>query len=186
MIKVEVGDKVYKVDLAITDAQKKEGLQYVSELPEDRGMLFVYDKPQDVGFWMQLTPVALDIVFIDEDMEVLAVEYGEPLSETMITHEDVKYVLEVNANSGIEAGDYVDIDEKEESNAMQVIGPNGEVQMELEGGERIFSRPNTKALVKLAKKAYETKDDKDYKALGKRVFKYLDKQDSNKPEFVEK
>jgi hypothetical protein len=45
--------------------------------------------------------------------------------------------------------------------------------MELEGGERIFSRKNTKVLIKYAKKAYKTKEDKDYKALGKRLFKFL-------------
>ena len=56
--------------------------------------------------------------------------------------------------------------------------------MELEGGERIFSRANTKTLIKFAKKAYSTQSDNDFKALGKRVFKFLDIQDNNEPEYV--
>lgn len=57
--------------------------------------------------------------------------------------------------------------------------------MELEGGERIFSRKNTKVLIKQAKKANNSKSDSDYKRLGKSMFKYLKIQDNNEPEFVE-
>lgn len=41
--------------------------------------------------------------------------------------------------------------------------------MQLDGGERIFSRPNTKILIKFAKKAAATENDNDYKALGKNI-----------------
>ena len=57
--------------------------------------------------------------------------------------------------------------------------------MELEGGERIFSRPNTKTLIKFAKKAVSTGNDNDYKKLGDRLFKFLQVQDSNPAEYVE-
>jgi hypothetical protein len=57
--------------------------------------------------------------------------------------------------------------------------------MELDGGERIFSRPNTKVLIKFAKKASATQKDSDYKALGKRIFKFLETQSNNEPEYVE-
>ena len=43
----------------------------------------------------------------------------------------------------------------------------------------------TKTLIKFAKRAYSTNNDNDYKALGKRVFKFIQVQDSNEPEFVE-
>ncbi|MBQ2594190.1 MAG: hypothetical protein II567_13035 [Candidatus Riflebacteria bacterium] len=56
---------------------------------------------------------------------------------------------------------------------MKVIGPNGEVQMELEGGERIFSRKNTRTLIHMAKKADETKSNTDYKRLGNKMFSYI-------------
>jgi hypothetical protein len=58
--------------------------------------------------------------------------------------------------------------------------------MALLGGERIFSRKSTKVIIRKALKAYRSKEDKDYKALGKYVFKELKAQDGRKQEYVEK
>jgi len=58
---------------------------------------------------------------------------------------------------------------------MKVLAPDGSVQMGLKGGERIFSRANTKVLIRQAKKAYQSKTDSDYKRLGKSLFKFLSK-----------
>ena len=69
---------------------------------------------------------------------------------------------------------------------MLVLNENGTPQMELEGGERIFSRENTKTLIKFAKKAAFTNKDTDYKGLGKRVFKFLQTQNENEAEYVTK
>lgn len=187
MISIEIGDKKYKVKEAKTEEEKMKGLQDIESLPENEGMLFYYDSPQDVAYWMKDTKVPLDIVFINDDEEVISVKQGEPLSEDLIEEDDVLYVLEVNQGSGIQPGDELDIEDEEEEddNTMKVLASDGTIQMELEGGERIFSRKNTKVLIKFAKKAYRTKDDKDYKALGKRLFKYLHIQDTNEPEYVE-
>ena len=68
---------------------------------------------------------------------------------------------------------------------MLVLDKDGKSQMELVGGERIFSRPNTKTLIKFAKKAKSTELDRDYRELGKRVFKFLETQDDNGSEYVE-
>lgn len=187
MISIEIGDKKYKVKEAKTEEEKMKGLQDIESLPENEGMLFYYDSPQDVAYWMKDTKVPLDIVFINDDEEVISVKQGKPLSEDLIEEDNVLYVLEVNQGSGIQPGDELDIEDEEEEddNTMKVLASDGTIQMELEGGERIFSRKNTKVLIKFAKKAYKTKDDKDYKALGKRLFKYLHIQDTNEPEYVE-
>lgn len=187
MINIEIGDKQYKVKIARTEEEKMKGLQDIESLPENEGMLFIYDAPQDVAYWMKDTKVPLDIIFINDDEEVISVKQGKPLSEDLLEEDEVLYVLEVNQNSGIKPGDELDIEEEDEedNNTMKVLASDGTIQMELEGGERIFSRKNTKVLIKFAKKAYKTKEDKDYKALGKRLFKYLHIQDTNKPEYVE-
>ena len=151
-------------------------------------MLFVYDEPQDVSFWMKDTKIPLDIIFINEDEEVISVKQGTPMSEEPITESGVQYVLEVNQNSRIKEGDEVEIeddDDSEELQKMKVLAPDGTVQMELEGGERIVSRRETKILIKKAKKAYQSKDDKDYKALGRYIFKVFNKQDNRDPEYVD-
>ena len=70
-------------------------------------------------------------------------------------------------------------------NKMMVLDENGDVQMQLDGGERIFSRHDTKILIKFAKKAYDSKDPEDYKKLGKKLFKFLEIQMGNETQYVE-
>ena len=186
-IKIEIGNKEYKVKLAETDEQQEQGLQNVDKLEDDEGMLFVFDEEEDIWFWMQDTTIPLDLVFINEELEVTQVLQGEPNSEEMLEGR-AAYVLEVNQNSGIKVGDELTFnptDKKINDKKMLVIGPNGEVQMELESGEKIFSRKHTKTLIKFAKKAASTENDNDYKALGKRVFKFLKEQSETAPEYVQ-
>lgn len=64
MITIEIGNKKYKVQEARTEEEKEKGLQGVTELPEDEGMLFYFDPPEDVSMWMKDTLIPLDIVFI--------------------------------------------------------------------------------------------------------------------------
>ena len=68
---------------------------------------------------------------------------------------------------------------------MYVIGPKGEIQMEVDGKERIFSIEHTKTIIRLSKKAYKSKLDSDYIKLGKKIFKYIEKQDNQADDFVE-
>lgn len=185
-MKIEIGDKEYNVTCARTEEERVKGLQGVTELKEDEGMLFFFDEPQTVGFWMKDTKVPLDIIFIDEDMEVISIYQGEPESDSIAEEDGVKFVLEVNQGSGIKEGDELDIEEDEDLPTMKVIAPDGSTQMELQGGERIFSRKNTRTLIRMAKKAKSTKSDSDYKRLGKKMFEYIKTQDNREPEYVEK
>lgn len=183
-MKIEIGDKEYEVKVARTEEEKVKGLQGIDELADNEGMLFIFDQPQTVGFWMKDTNIPLDIIFIDEDFEVISIYKGMPNSEEVVEEDDVKFVLEVNQDSGIQEGDELDIEE-DSTPVMKVIAPDGSTQMELEGGERIFSRKNTRTLIRMAKRANKSKLDKDYKALGKKMFEYLEQQDNREPEYVE-
>lgn len=186
LVDITIGDKKYKVEIADTPEKQEKGLMGRKSLPEDQGMLFIYDEPQDLSYWMKDTLISLDIIFIDDDMEVVSVKQGQPMSEEPITEDDVQYVLEVNSNSGIEEGDQLvveDSDDKEYS--MHVLFPDGSTQMNLKGGERIVSRRETKILIKKAKKAEASKTDGAYRALGRYIFKVLKRQDSREPEYVD-
>lgn len=186
LVDITIGDKKYKVEIADTTEKQEKGLMGRESLPENQGMLFIYDEPQDLSYWMKNTLISLDIIFIDDDMEVVSVKQGQPMSEEPITEDDVQYVLEVNSNSGIEEGDQLvveDSDDKEYS--MHVLFPDGSTQMNLKGGERIVSRRETKILIKKAKKAEASKTDGAYRALGRYIFKVLKRQDSREPEYVD-
>ena len=189
-----VGDKEYTVELAVTPEEQKEGLQNRDFLAQDAGMLFVYDKPQaKVEYWMKNTNIPLDQIGINEDGEVTLVYKAKPKDETLIPFTNVQYILEVNQNSGIKEGDQFDFDDSENPNkyVMKVIASDGSTQMNLQGGERIFSRVSTKQMITWAKKADANKNnselfDKYCKRLGKRMFKEIKAQDTRKPEYVEK
>ena len=185
MITIEIGNKKYKVQEARTEEEKEKGLQGVTELPEDEGMLFYFDPPEDVSMWMKDTLIPLDIVFINDDEEVVYVGEGVPNTETQMTVQNVAYVLEVNNGSGIQEGDELDFEGEDEAPVMKVLAQDGSTQMDLWGGERIFSRKNTVVLIRKAKKANMSKDDKDYKALGRYMFKCIKGQDERPPEYVE-
>lgn len=197
MIKIEIGNKEYKVKQAKTDEEKEKGLSGVAELPENEGMLFYYDKPQKVSFWMKDTLIPLDIIFINGDEEVINVQEGQPNDDTPIVEWDVQYVLEVNAGSGISQGDILEFDDDDDSDdsessskKMLVLSSTGDTQMELEGGERIFSRRSTRILIKKAKKAKSVQHDEEKfkkacKSLGKYLFKELKAQDTRGVEYVD-
>ena len=143
---------------------------------------------------MENTYIPLDIIIIDADKEVISIKQGKPESKDFISEKDVKYVLELNKDSGVEPGDILEIDGEDdfseeevelEPNKMYIIGSDGNPQAELQGGERIFSRKSTRVILRKAKKAFETKADVDYKALGRYVFNELTAQSERKPQYVE-
>ena len=183
MTTIEINGKKYQVDEARTEEQKKKGLQGTEKLLENEGMLFYFDPPEEVSMWMKGVDIPLDIIFFNEDQEAILVHKGKPNDETLITAQDTAFVLELNENSGIEVGDDFEFNNNEPT--MKVLFPDGSEQYELWGGERIFSRKNTRILIKKAKKAQETKDDKDYKALGRYMFKCIKKQDNRPAEYVQ-
>lgn len=47
---IKIGSKTYKVKLAETDQDQEKGLQNVKSLPENEGMLFIFNEPQEVDF----------------------------------------------------------------------------------------------------------------------------------------
>lgn len=182
MTTIHIGDKEYNVKEAHTEEEKRKGLQEVTELPKNEGMLFFFDQPQEVSMWMQNTLIPLDIIFIDEDNEVIKVVQGIPNNETPIVVQDTLYVLEVNVNSGIKEGDELEIED--DGPIMKVLAQDGTSQMSLFGGERIFSRKNTVVLIRKAKKADKTKSENDLRALGRYMFKCIKGQDERPAEYV--
>lgn len=87
------------VELADTAEERARGLMFRAELPMSAGMLFAYDRPQPVNFWMKNTLIPLDMIFADHAGRVSRVhENAVPGDETPIPGGDgVQFVLEINA-----------------------------------------------------------------------------------------
>ena len=182
---VKLGSKKYTLEIAETSKDRRKGLMGVKNLDADKGMLFDFGEEGNHEMWMYNTPLALDQIFINSEQEVIKVVTREPNDEELIGAEDTLYVVEVNANSGVKVGDELEFLDDSREYTMKVLAVDGSTQMELKGGERIFSRLNTKVLIRQAKKAYTSQADGDYKRLGKSLFKFLHKQDTNEPEYVQ-
>ncbi len=113
MLKTATGDHNFTIEVATTQQEQALGLMFRRSLPENAGMLFLYDPPQPAAMWMKNTLIPLDMVFIAPDGRVLRIESNaEPLSTTVIPSEgDISAVLELNGGEadkiGLRRGDKV-------------------------------------------------------------------------------
>lgn len=110
VVETASGEASFAIEIAATDPQRSAGLMYRRVMPDDRGMLFVFEQTRRVGFWMKNTPMPLDLIFIAEDGAVAGIKPGVPFSEATIDSEvPVRFVLEVKngtaQKAGIVAGD---------------------------------------------------------------------------------
>jgi uncharacterized protein len=109
----KTGVHAFSVEIANNEAERAKGLMFRKELPIGQGMLFDFDREQDVAMWMQNTYISLDMIFIRGDGRILRIaENTEPLSTRIISSGGpVRAVLEVIAGTarkfGIAPGDRV-------------------------------------------------------------------------------
>ncbi len=100
----------FRVEVMDTEPERARGLMFRESLPKYGGMLFVYETPQLVAFWMENTLIPLDMLFFDGAGRLAHVhENAKPRDRTPIPGGDgIRYVLEVNAGTvkalGIELG----------------------------------------------------------------------------------
>lgn len=105
VVKTPGGDRRFTVEIADESIERSAGLMYRTDMPDDRGMLFVLEGEGNAGFWMKNTPLPLDLLFIGSDGRVKAILHGEPQSEALISpHEPVRFVLELKAGTAARAG----------------------------------------------------------------------------------
>ncbi|MBI3156724.1 MAG: DUF192 domain-containing protein [Burkholderiales bacterium] len=97
-------------ELAITPAQQALGLMFRRDLGPNDGMLFVYERPQPLCFWMRNTPLPLTIAFIANDGRVLELADMRPFDDTTrhCSRAEVRFALEMHqgwfAQRGIAPG----------------------------------------------------------------------------------
>jgi hypothetical protein len=73
----KIKDQVIQLEVAQTSQQQAMGLMYRTELAANRGMLFAFNPPRSVGFWMKNTLIPLDMIFL-RNGEVKAIQLQVP------------------------------------------------------------------------------------------------------------
>jgi uncharacterized membrane protein (UPF0127 family) len=92
---------MFTAEVADTEELRTRGLMFRHFLPEDKAMLFDYQKPRPVAMWMKNTNISLDMLFIREDGTIAAIaENTVPQSlDTISVQEPVRGVLEMAAGT---------------------------------------------------------------------------------------
>ncbi|WP_319547241.1 DUF192 domain-containing protein [Ruegeria conchae] len=95
----ELAQVRFDIELAVTPQERSRGLMFRENMPNRSGMLFIFDPPQRVAFWMKNTLIPLDMIFTDKAGTVTRVHEGAiPGDLTPIEGGDSVYaVLEINA-----------------------------------------------------------------------------------------
>jgi uncharacterized protein len=113
VLRTASGDHSFNIEVMVTNQERALGLMFRRSLPENSGMLFIYDPPQPATMWMKNTLIPLDMVFISADGRVHRIEENaEPFSEALIPSDgDIVAVLELNGGEadkiGLKRGDKV-------------------------------------------------------------------------------
>jgi uncharacterized membrane protein (UPF0127 family) len=111
-IRSKSGVHRFTVEIAATPDQQERGLMFRKSLAPNRGMIFPYEPPQEVGFWMKNTLIPLDIVYIRANGTIARITNAQPMDITPLpSGEAVALVLEIAggraAQLGIKEGDKV-------------------------------------------------------------------------------
>ena len=117
VIQTAGGPVTLELEIAESHEERQQGLMGRESLPEQTGMLFVYDEARRGSFWMKDTLIPLSIAFLGDQGEVLEVLDMEPCRADPCPLYDpgISYsaALEVNRGAfdrwGVEAGDVVTV-----------------------------------------------------------------------------
>lgn len=112
---IQVGAKTVHMQLAVLPAEQERGLMERRNLGTDDGMIFVYQHPQQMHYWMHDTPTPLDIGFFDADGVLREVYPMQPFDETTVNSRsrEIKFALEMHQGwysaAGVREGAQLDL-----------------------------------------------------------------------------
>jgi len=105
-----------QVEIADTGLKRSKGLMHRKTLPQNQGMLFIFDDSAKHIFWMKNTLIPLDMVWLDENLRVVDISHNippcvTPSCQTYMPANPAKYVLEINGGlserNNLKTGDQI-------------------------------------------------------------------------------
>ena len=113
-----VNNQTFILEKAITIEEKQQGLMFRKFLPENKGMIFIFDGEETQTFWMKNTLIPLDIIFLDKNLRIVNIkEDVQPCRsdpcEMYPSIVPAQYVIELNGKTvqeiGLNKGDIIHI-----------------------------------------------------------------------------
>lgn len=96
---IQINNQILEVEIRDTPSGWAKGLMGRKELPDGKGMLFIYPEARILSFWMKNTLIPLSIAFFDDHKTVINVlDMDVPQGNTLIryqSHAPAAYALEV-------------------------------------------------------------------------------------------
>lgn len=177
-----------KIKIFRDKAEKIIGLSNKSGIDKNYGGLFLNTNK----ITMKDTSFPLGLVFINKDNKISSIQEGKAFSTKLYQDNSANKVLEVNHNiiDKFKINQLINVDKLKKLKFQQgginrtsdvLLDHKGEVQMDLEMGELIISRKETKDLTELAAKA---ENERDLVELGKMMYNIRMKQKNRKPEYI--
>lgn len=111
----------FEVEIADSVEERAQGLMNRKSMLDNQGMFFIFPKPDNLTFWMKNTYLPLDMIFIDQDWQVVKIaKTAQPCLEEddkkcpyYRSEVNAQYVLEIKAglaeNKGIKEGDKISL-----------------------------------------------------------------------------
>jgi uncharacterized protein len=100
VVKLKIANSLLFAEVADTPQTSANGLMFRDSLPEDHGMLFIFDEPETASFWMRNTKIPLSIAYIDSTARILEIKSLKPLDETPVASASGKVAFALEVNEG--------------------------------------------------------------------------------------
>lgn len=96
-VDASLGKHALKLELAKTEQEQQLGLMFRKSMPENQGMLFVFQKEQTLSFWMKNTLIPLSIAYLDKSLKIIDIQDMKPLDLTPHpSKKPAQFALELN------------------------------------------------------------------------------------------
>ncbi|MDP3070728.1 MAG: DUF192 domain-containing protein [Opitutaceae bacterium] len=112
---IRIGEQTVRMQIAVRPAEHQRGLMERRDLGRDDGMIFIYEKPQQLSFWMKNTPTPLDIGYLNAAGVLEEIYQMHPFDETTVSSRgtQLQFALEMNQGwyrtAGIKPGARLDL-----------------------------------------------------------------------------
>ncbi|MCF7871955.1 DUF192 domain-containing protein [Candidatus Woesearchaeota archaeon] len=95
-----IKEHCFEIEISKTQQTREIGLMHKEYMESNKGMLFIFDRPDNYPFWMKNTIIPLDIIWINSNQEIAHIEEAIPCKndpcQIYNPNKKALYVLEIN------------------------------------------------------------------------------------------